>query len=417
MNPVPNGPERERWLAPRALLLGTGVAFLACCAAGRVVSRLDLYQDVHRFHGLLSPYALYYPTASEVCQLARRRLDPAKNPVVVGGSSILHGVWQGRDHFWTNRLQTLLGKRRQVLNLACIGARCAEFGGVAAEALAREYPRLILVIDVPPGDFWQCDPDGDVYKYFFWDAHSRGLLQIDPEREARLREVRAEREYVPGAAAGDTGSPRPPVKGEKQADLRTQMACDRLCYFNELWNAVTYHGVSTVWTPLTAAHFPAPRVRYADPDPGDVPVKFRYRPQNNPIRLEYLRALVHDRVQKAAGRWEENPASGSWAVFDRAARTCLPEEMRRRTLVVVPWESPYYRQQLTPDEQAAYPAVSRLTVRHLQALGFAAVEVGRGLTADDYLDHCHLLRAGGVKMAAAVASAVEQLTRRLGHGK
>src|SRR5262249_34488626 len=134
-------------------------------------------------------------------------------------------------------------------------------------------------------------------------------------------------------------------------------------------------------------------------------------------RLEYLRALVHDRVQKAAGRWEENPASGSWAVFDRAARTCLPEEMRRRTLVVVPWESPYFRRQLTPDEQAAYPAVSRLTVRHLQALGFAAVEVGRGLTADGYLDHCHLVRVGGTKMAAAVAPAVERLTRRLGHGK
>jgi hypothetical protein len=45
------------------------------------------------------------------------------------------------------------------------------------------------------------------------------------------------------------------------------------------------------------------------------------------------------------------------------------------------------------------------------------VEIGQRLTADDYLDHCHLLHAGGVKMAAAVAPAVERLTRRLGHGK
>jgi hypothetical protein len=408
----PPVPAWERWLAPRALLCGIAVAFLCCCAAGQVASRLDFYGNFQRFHQYLCPLTLYYPTASEVCQVARHRLDPAKSAVIVGGSSILNGWWQGRDGVWTKALAADLGERYQVLNLASIAARGTEFGGVAAEALSRDYPDLVLVIDLPPGHFWQTDPDGNVFKYFFWDAYYKGLLLACPEREARLQEELTEPELVGNAMAGSTGPARSQVKGERQAETRTQMACDRLCCFDELWNAVTYRGLATMWTPLTRYNVLRPRGRYQDEDNGRVPPSVSY-PENVANRLNYLRGVIQAGVRPAEGGWVENRTSGSWAAFDRAACNCVPGPMRRRTVVVVVWESPYYRQHLSADEQAAYAALSRLTVQHLQALGFASVEVGPGLTSEEYLDHCHLMRAGGVKMAAAVAPAVEQVARRL----
>jgi hypothetical protein len=57
---------------------------------------------------------------------------------------------------------------------------------------------------LPPGHFWQTDPDGNVFKYFFWDAYYKGLLLACPEREARLQEELGEPELVANAMAGST---------------------------------------------------------------------------------------------------------------------------------------------------------------------------------------------------------------------
>src|SRR5262249_23920439 len=68
----------KHWVVPVPLFLGAGCAFLACCLGGRVVSGRDCYRDVERFHQFVSPETLFYPTASQVRALLRRRLDPAK---------------------------------------------------------------------------------------------------------------------------------------------------------------------------------------------------------------------------------------------------------------------------------------------------------------------------------------------------
>ena len=135
----------ERVLAPRLLLVGVAASFLACCVAGRLLSHVNCLCDFTRFHLHIDYQSLYYPTVSQVRSLARDTLDPDKVVVVLGGNSILQGFGQGAAGNWTRHLQELLGDRFQVLNLALPNAAPFEFGAVAAEVLARDHPRLLLL--------------------------------------------------------------------------------------------------------------------------------------------------------------------------------------------------------------------------------------------------------------------------------
>ena len=73
---------------------------------------------------------------------------------VVGGNSVLYGAGQRGQELWTRHLQARLGDGYRVLNLALPGCHPAEFGGTAAEMLARDFPRLIFVSDVLLADLW-----------------------------------------------------------------------------------------------------------------------------------------------------------------------------------------------------------------------------------------------------------------------
>src|SRR5262249_24087911 len=124
-------------------------------------------------------------TAHEVRALARSRLEPTKVSVIVGGSSVMHGTGQRSGHVWTDQLQRLLGSDYQVLNLAVRSGQPVEFGAIAAEMLAGDHPRLIYVTDYRN----PVEVDGNMYRYLFWDAYCRGLLQVNAARDAWVREA------------------------------------------------------------------------------------------------------------------------------------------------------------------------------------------------------------------------------------
>jgi hypothetical protein len=412
MTPPPSGSAWERLIAPRALFAGIAVAFVSCCVAGHVVSNRNLHHHLERFFVLLSPLDLYYPTTSEVCALAHQRLDPAKYSVVVGGSSILQGGNQNLSALWTRRLQQRLGDQYQVLNLALFGVRGNEFGGIAAEGLCRDYERLVFVADIPVGHWWQADPDGNVYKYFFWDAYYKGRLLPNQERDRRLQEERDEME--PASTSTKTGAAAPlQPKSVRQGEIQREMAADNLLYFNELWNVVTMRYVSTVWTPGMRCDFPRPRARVPESDTPPPPDEHDYPPEVNATYLDYLRGTMNGRcVRDAQGHWVENKACPGWAKLEREACTCFPEELRRRTVLLVMWASPYYLRQLTEDEQACYAAVSRLTVQHLEAVGFLSVEAGPGFALEDYRDFVHLGPTGGARLADTIAPRIRDMSQR-----
>src|SRR5262249_28310768 len=208
----------------------------------------------------------YYPTAGQVCALARERLTADKIAVIVGGSSRLHGTGQKASQVWTHRLQRQLGSRFEVLNLGFRSASSWEIGATVAEILSQEHPRLILVTDCGPGWIdWR--PDGYMFKYFFWAAYYKGLLQSCPARDELLHSIKGcdpNRCYHGGL---------PFLAG---ADVQERAWLDSLFYFDDLWNTCAYRWFSTVWTPATRDSSFRPRRKYNDPDPGAPPFDKRY---------------------------------------------------------------------------------------------------------------------------------------------
>ncbi len=302
-SPTPGpGSAFDRLVAPWPLLVGVVAAFLACCLAGHLAGRRNHHRQFHRFHILLSPQTLYYPTPCEVRALARDRLGRDRIVVIVGGSSITEGCWQAPADLWTLRLQALLGDEYQVINLGFMGAMTAEFGATAAEMLTRDYPRLILISDLPPG--WLApEPDGDSHKYFFWHAHARGWLLPGSERDAYL-------------AARDQSE----ADARRVQELQAQATLDRGLSFEELWQTFGYTTAFTVWSPVPVVHarasFAQPRRRSPDLDQGPRPGHV-YRLADQGAQLVRILDPYH---RNSAAAWDD---------FERTARRSFPEALRR----------------------------------------------------------------------------------------
>jgi hypothetical protein len=384
----------EQALAPRGLLVGCALSFLACCALGRAVSRQCPYKSFERFHTFINYLSLYYPTASQARAVARSALAPDQVAVVVGGSSILYGSGQGDRFLWTKQLQALLGPRYRVLNFALPGAPPAEFGPVAAEVTQRDHPKVIFITHNWAGTARSAG-EGDVGKlgYFFWGAHYKGLLAHSPERDARLAELDGEK----GAAAG-------------AAELRRGAWLDGWAYQQDLWTTFSYRCASSVWCPLVARSFTAPRRRYPSGDP-ELPPDAAGPP--SPAVLANWAAL-------GDCRWHDVPAGPagpdySGCTLVRTFQVCVPAPFRRRTLVLLNHLNPKYIRPLAPDIQARHAADFPESVRALEQAGFAALELGRDYDPRDFADEVHLTWQGGHKMAADVAPKVRQMARDLGY--
>jgi hypothetical protein len=379
----------DRLVAPWPLLAGIVSAFLTCCLAGRLVSRRPLYERFGRFHRLISPESLYYPTASQLKAQAEAGLRDDQVLVVVGGSSVLHGVGQREEQLWTKKLQALLGDGYRVINLAMRAGGITEFGGVAAEMVAPDHPKLIFVTYATlTGDV--ADPSGGLYRYLFWDAVHKGHLPADQEHAEWIARVRS----------GRTKDPTFP-------ELRWQMLVDGAVYGRDLWTTVAYRNGSTVWSPLVARSTIRPRREYPDIDPEQaVPFAQRYAASADDRNMAIVRSWI-----KAGATKQQGPSPQLVTFLTNA----LPPSSRPRTLVIFCRESPYYLDRLAPDERAQYEDVITRGASLTEQAGIRALAAGDGWNVDDYCDRCHLSEAGGAKLAALVVARVEEMARQLGY--
>jgi hypothetical protein len=401
MDRTPGRATFNRLIAPWGLFLGLAVSFLGCCLGGYLASRRNHFHHFERFHVYLTPESMFYPTACQLRQLAKSRLDPGKIVVLVGGTSVLNGTGQRVARLWTRHLQALLGGQYQVINFGFRAAQVQEIGAIAAEMICRDYPRLILVTDIHPASM-HSSPDGFLYRYFYWDAYYKGLLLPHPAREQRLRESLDEPEPVERFPASQAGKSR----AERQEELKDQMRLDSTLYFTDLWNTLAYTRFATLWSLYSRGSVLRARRHYPDGDRGSDPF---------PLRYNYDLTDGLAQVRGLAGS-ERNPPAW-WSNQEKYALASFPGPVRRRCLLVIAWHSAFFLQKLSAAERAAYGRVSRRTVEHLEKIGFATVEVGRGYLPSDYADLQHLDENGGEKMAAAVAVKVRQLARRLGYVK
>src|SRR5262249_117871 len=157
--------------------------------------------------------------------------------------------------------------------------------------------------------------DGYNLKYFFWGAYYKGLLLPNPAREEMLQDQqRAQSESQKAGAE------------PKEADLRRRARLDSVFYFDDLWNTCAYRFFSTVWTPSTAKSPLGPRRKYPDPDPGAPPMDCRYPDSLQEKSMASVKSMIADTcVKQTDGEWIENRQSSAWALFERSACSCYPE--------------------------------------------------------------------------------------------
>jgi len=389
------------WFRSRSFLLGfvAGAALLSWL--GWRASRWDYHPDFTRFQREISPEGSYYPTIAEMGTIARARCRADQVLVIVGGNSIFYGVGQPVDQVWTRRLQALLGDRYAVVNLAFPGASASDGGALAAETLWREFPRQIYVANV--GSMVCLDPTGsDPYRFLFWEAYYKGRLLPYPARSDYLKAV-FERRWSDLAP---------------MVDVIGKVELDRILHFDDLWNYIAVDRLNTVPS-MFHPDFPGvwtPRGRFADEerDFRDIPFGERYRESAFAIEMQIVRGATEPYyVRGTDGRWQFTERTRQY--FDSMDRAAMPEVLRRRTLIVVSQNSPYYVDRLTPAERARDEAGYRDSLTVWRDAGYAAMTYPPGLTVDDYGDRTHLTVPGSEKLAASVAAEISGLAGRLGY--
>lgn len=386
-------PTVAAWLAlrPFPVLLGTVLGFVACCLAGRWAATQQPYDEFVRFHQGIAPDSHFYPTFSQLLNLARSHVRPDTTLVIVGGNSVMQGVGQTAAGVWTRALQQELGDRFVVLNLAMRGGAPNEFGALVAEKLAAEGVPLLYVTGTVHQS-WGTEWDGTQYRYLFWDAWGKGLLPAEPKRDAWLSSGFAAR-YE---------------HDEPMQELRRRGWCDGVTYAADLWNFLAHEAVSTVWTPPTHPKFWQPRAALTDPDPGDrIQFEARHRPASVAPSMKILRRTIDADLSRAVLSGEQDD------LLRKNYELLLPDVLRDRTLLVLRFEGAFYRSQLSAADQEKYAAVYDAFARLIESTGLRTQIIGRDWTDRDYYDLSHLSEQGGRRLAQELAPSIRKLSDEL----
>jgi hypothetical protein len=394
--------------APRTVFLGVLAGFGAMCALGRYVAHRDYHPGFLRFTQWISPETKYYPTVNEMMSIVRGQTRPDQILVIVGGNSVLRGVGQPPEHLWSRRLQDDLGDGYHVINFAFNGSPSTNGAAVVAEALRKEYPRQIYIANLPPTQMGY--PTGSpVYRFTNWEAYYKGLLIDDPVRNAEIKYSHTIAEYYNGVP-----------------ELKIQEWLDSLFYFQDLWNYIAFEKINTVW----GLYFPGaaefrdplhsfnPRNEYADPEPDflAMPMSSRYLDSTIEGELSNVRGVSEYAFNKDAnGKWQLYQPL--WDEFEKESAAAFPPELRKRTLIVMGYNSPFYLSRLTPDELERNDLSFQYAAKEWEKMGYAALVYGKGYTIDDCGDRTHLTWHGGYKLAGVVAAKVREMSQELGYLK
>jgi hypothetical protein len=398
-DPPRTGP-RRLWIPDRgqaaAFLVAFAIGLGALALAGRAAASVNHFERFVRFHRYLNPETSFYPTASEVIALARASARPDQTLIIVGGNSIVFGSGQPNADVWSRELALLLGERYGVVNLALPAGVIGEHGTIAAEALVKEGRSVILV--APGYPVGAIAADGRTYPYVTWDAEAKGLRLRSTAREAALSQP----------------SPAGPAADVARVQLRSRALLDSVLYFSDLWQAIGYHRVFTLWQPLLppGMSFWSPRVLMDDPIQ-EIRREQYYPPQFDEESMRAIRTeLELSCAQQPDGSWELRDDIGAWSRAVSALDAALSPPLRPRTLLLVTLRSPHFTQRLTAAEQRCHHASFERARERLTAAGYRTIMMGDGWATDDYVDWLHPSADGGRKLAVEVAREVRELAAR-----
>lgn len=398
--PTDTGVERTGYFRPRTFFVGFAAGLVLCSVFARWISHRGYHAVFTRFHQVISPEAQYYPTLEEMCGIVRTRCRPDQVLVIVGGNSIFNGVGQPADKLWTVELQRQLGDGFAVVNLAFRGALCTDGGAVVAEVLRKEFPRQVYVANTSP--FSPPAPYGvEPYRYIFWEARSRGLMESFAPRDALVDDY-VEQTYRWG----------------ERFDLRSRGWLDRALRFRDLWNWVGYEYIFTIQNPIVP-HMPEaiwPRKDFPDNETDFETIAFedRFRPEYRDAEMKIVRAFsanFYFRVYH--GDWRLKPIKRM--EFDSVAAGAFPDDLKARTLIMLSRNSPYYLKDLSAEEMRRDDIAYREGAAEWRKMGYASDDYGRGYDETDFGDRTHLTATGGLKLAQQTADDVREISRKLGY--
>jgi hypothetical protein len=288
-----------------------------------------------------------------------------------------------------------------VVNLALPGGAITDGGAVISEALRDEYPRQIYL-----GNVWACqlpEPGGSRgYRYVYWDAHYKGLLMDDAARTAAI-------EHAFGL----------PGQGEGMLEMHCRMILDGFLYFQDGWNYLAYRRFGTVW-----GHYPSGNIwtearaarADAEADFLTIPVSRRFAGDFDAADLSIIRNQsepAFERENTDSGKWKARVEM--WNKFHDNIDALFPRALKKRTLIVVSRNCPYFTSKLSPDEQERDNLAHLLTVQKWREAGYEAMDYSNDFVIEDYGDRVHLTSLGGAKLAKVVAANVREMSRKLGY--
>jgi hypothetical protein len=403
----PVTPARFQWLYPHWFLGGLAAGLVALSLLGIKIGRTDYHPGFIRFFPPTSPETNYYPTLDELTGIVRGECRPGQILVIVGGNSILQGVWQPSAEVWSKHLQDLLGDRYKVINFAFRGAGPANGGAVVAEVLRKEFPRQIYIAN--EASQTAVESIGyEPYRYLTWEALYRGLLIDYPPRNAFIAYYRA------------TVADAPRIL----RDAAISTLFDRVLHYRNLWNFITFRYVCTVPS-LYGAAIPellTPRSKIPDQEsdatsPENVANRLAaqgpYDTANFPKELAIVRGFHDYEHRLPNGHWDL--AEATRADLSEHFDAAFPTPLIPRTLILISHSSPYYRRHLTPEEGVEEDEIYQATVDLWRKSGYTALSYGRDFNDDDYGDRTHLSKYGGAKLAELVAPQVRDIAERLGY--
>ena len=396
-------PARFGWIRPWWFLTGLVLGLASLGLVGARVGRTDLHPGFVRFHSIISPECNYFPTLDEMTAIVRARCRPDQVLVIVGGNSVLQGVWQRDVDIWSARLQELLGDGYCVVNFAFRGAAPADGGAVVAETLRKEYPRQVLIAN--DGVLTGTESVTHTpYSYIFWQAYFSGKLITYPAREARVKEYR------------NSGEPW----ATNYAEARASAWLDSVLHYKDLWNAVTLNYVGSVPNYLQL-YFPLylkPHRLYADPEQDGTDPRFddiHYPPSTLEVETQIVKGPQLYYSKDGQGKWGLAAISRRDLAFRYGES--FPPALKARTLMLVSGSSPYYIRRISADDKAMVVQATEDSVALFRGAGYPTIDYGWDFEPEDFGDRTHLTKLGGWKLAALVAPQVREISRKLGYEK
>jgi hypothetical protein len=382
-------------LSPVWVFIGIVVGFSLMVLAGHWAGKRNLFAAYERNYLMISPEGYFYPSLDNLTELVGHEASKRKILVLVGGNSVLLGVGQKKDQLWTKELQRLLGPDFAVVNLAFRGAYLTEMGAVVAEVLSKKYPRLIYVANEQAPMQMELSAGG-TYEYLFWQAQASGkLFKITPGSEEGKAAI---------ANHGRELLSEPALRGY----------FDYWSHASDLWNYLGYNYVFTVFNFLKnpPERFFEARRNSEDQmwDVPPIPERFTFPEQS----MQIIRSFFQFSVEKdTKGEFSIKPSVCD--AFIRDARVAFPDSFKPRTLILLAYNAPYFANQLSQNEYAAYEFAFSQGKSWLQKAGYHSVLIGPDLSNEDFADRVHLAASGGQKMACDVVPEIRAMAVQLGY--